>query len=272
MLKFARGGSIAAGSSARIFLICLLSNVGLSQTHVVVSEPDEKADPNSFLLQQIQEQYQTVLERIAEIQRGAETAFSVHRQHVATEIDLLKRDIASGRQADLGRMQRLHHDTRTVTLITSSIAVLVLMLNVVILFWGMNGIATRLGALFDVRLRNTDRMDMLSGSEKTWALDHPTQTRILQIIERLDRRLLELETKTVASDSTAAVNAKPKITPTRAISGAATGSSRAPRVSITLGEGSAIGFLPPSVGAMKLRAWWSRIQKWKRLGTRSRTP
>jgi len=272
MLKFARGGSFATGSSACIFFICLLSNIGLSQTDSVVAEPVENADPNSFLLQQIQEQYQAVLEAIAEIQRGAETALSVHQQGVATEIDVLKRDFASGRKQELGRMQRLHHDTRTVTLITGGIAVFVLLLNAVILFWGMNGIATRLGAIFDVRLQNTGGMDTLSGSEKALALDHSSvQTRIVQIIERLDRRLLELETRAAANDSTATVNAKPKITPAQAASMASTSASRAPRVSITLGEGSAIGFLPPAVGAMKFRAWWSRIQKWKRLGMRSRT-
>jgi hypothetical protein len=272
MANFARGGPLAAGSGACIFSICLLSNLGLCQTESIVSEPDEGREANSFLSQQSQEQHQAVLKAIAEIQLEVKTAFNVHRQDLATEIDFLKRDVASGREQDLDLMQHLHRDTRTVMLTVGGTATFVLLLNAVILFWGMNGISARLTAMFELRPLSSSRMETLTEAQKAAALDEPAvQTRIVQIIERLDRRLLELETRTTVKNlANDLAIPKPTVAPTQVASVASTSSAKVPRVSITLGEGSAIGFLPSAVGAMKWQAWWSRMQKWKKRGKRSR--
>ena len=264
MLTIARGGRLAAGSGACIFSLCLLSTIGLSQTNVVVPEPVEGTDATSAWWRQIQEQHQAVLEAIEEVQHTAEVTLDVHRERVLTELDALKRDLVSRREQDLDVMRRLHDDTRTVTLATGGIAVFVLLLNALILFWGMNGVAARLGAIFNLHPSRPVNTDTIKEIDPPLALDNPVaQTRIVQIIERLDKRLLELETRTIQKGSHAAADAKSRISPMQG-GQPATGPGKAPRVFITLGEGSAIGFLPPAVGALKLRAWWSRVQWWKR--------
>ena len=270
MLTFARGGRFVAGSGACVFSFCLLSSLSLSQTAVVTPEPADSSESNP-LLRQIQEQHQAVLKAIGEIQHNAEVSLDVHRDGLLTQIDALKRDFVSRRDQELGVMRRLHDDTRTVTLVTGGVAILVLLLNAVILFWGVHGIATRLNAIFSVPPLASVKTDIIRGIDEPLALDNSAaQMRLVEIIERLDKRLLELEAKTIQKASYAAVDAKPKIS---SVQGGqlASSFSRAPRVSITLGEGSAIGFLPPAVGAMKLHAWWSRVQKWKRMVRRPRS-
>jgi hypothetical protein len=216
-------------------------------------------------LRQIQEQHHAVLKAIGEIQHNAEVTLDLHRDSLITEMDALKRDLVSRREQDARAMRRLHDDTRTVTLVTGGVAIFVLLLNAAILFWGMNGIGTRLGAVFRAHPLSSVKTDIIRESEERLALDEVAgQLRIVQIIERLDKRLLELETKTIQKESHAATNLKPRLSPVKT-GQPATSQGKIPRVSIMLSEGSAIGFLPPAVGAMKWQAWWSRVQRWKRM-------
>jgi hypothetical protein len=153
------------------------------------------------------------------------------------------------------------------------LAIFLLLLNAVILFWGMNGMTARLTAILTGSLSGTANAAVIAGGHSALTLDNPAtqaSARLLDVIERLDKRLLELESKT-QKNSRVTAEAKRKIAPVQSdLVPAPAKPGEVPRVSITLGEGSAIGFLPQAVGAMKLHAWWSRVQKWKRALRRPR--
>ena len=252
--------------------ICLGSNLGLSQTAVSTPEVVDAAETNAALLQLLQEQHQTVLQAIDHIQRNADVALNGYRLALAEQVNLLKEDFVSYREQDLEVMRGLNQHSEIVSLVAAGLAIFILLLNAVIFFWGMSGIATRLTAILNAASSGTFHATVMAGGPAAPVLDDAAMqasARLLEVIERLDKRLLELESK---KNSLAAAEARRKGAPAPSdFFTASAKSGEVPRVSLTLGEGSAIGFLPQEAGAMKLHAWWSRVQKWKRTLKRSRS-
>jgi hypothetical protein len=271
---FARGGPFKAGVGACIISICLWPNIGLSQTNVAPLELVEGSETNSRLLQLLQEQHQTVLKAIDHIQQNAEITLDAYTLAVVEQMNLLKGDLISYREQDLEVMRGLNQHTETVTLVAAGLAIFILLLNAVILFWGMNGMTARLTAILKGSLSGTVNAAVIAGGDSALTLDNPAtqaSARLLDVIERLDKRLLDLETRArPQKNSIVAAEAKPKIAVQPDLVPAPAKPGEVPRVSITLGEGSALAFLPQAVEAMKLQAWWSRVQKWKRALRRPR--
>ena len=271
-------------------VLCLSIAMGGSQTisppNAAESTSVEKGGkPAEALLtpQQLQEQHQQLLKAVdlirqdaqGQLQRYATTVDRIRKDTDASlkrfattvdaKLDRLNRAVASERERDL---QTLSNSNRF-ALTTASILIGLLLLEILFLAWlsmrAVNRLATRMSAWISEQssfpsaaaVVRIDASHPLGGN-----LVEETSLRLQNAIERVEQRLLDLElttsrfqtslaTSPAAGTSTSPFHANPPQTKPGKASG----------VSLAVGQGESLIFLPQESGIAPLRTYRHFLQK-----------
>ncbi len=286
-------GFFGAGTVACASFLCLSTAMGGSQT----SSPPNGAEPSSVekglkspevLLtpQQLQEQHQQLLKAIDVIRQDTQ----VHLQRYATAVDRIRKDTDASLKRFItavdGKLDRLNravasereHDLQTLrksnrfALTTASIIIGLLLLEILFLSWisgrAVNRLATRMSGWISeqssfsgaVAVVGTDAEHPLTGS-----MVEETSLRLQNAIKRLEQRLLDIEhttsrvqttlTTSPAAEVSIASTAQFRSNPVPAKPGKASG------VSLALGQGESLIFLPHEGGITPFRTYRNFLQK-----------
>jgi hypothetical protein len=226
--------------------------------------------------EQLQAQHQALLHAIEHLREDSEATLSRYTENIRTELNVLKENVAAKREQDLEAMHSLNQSTRTVILVIVGVALLS--------FAFIAGIVFRAMGRMGLQMQGLARKQPLGPKVSvTWKAEQaqwlPSDTgahpggRLVSAIARIEQRLLALESlpaRTKLALPHLAEPAKPKSKSRPAEAETASAKPReVPRVSLTLGEGSALGFLPQEVARSKFRLWRSWWAKLKRLFKRS---
>jgi len=280
------------GNLIRASIFCLATAIGRSQT----SAPSNGVEPLSverssksteILLspQQLQEQHQELLKAVDLIRQDAQghlqrnvaaverirkdTDASLKRFTTAVDgkLDSLNRAVASERERDLQTMR----NSNRFALTTAAILVGLLLLEILFLAWlsvrAVNRLATRMSTWI------AEQSPFPGGAVVRIDTTHPlagnhveeTSLRLQNAIERVEQRLLDLEHTTSRFQSTLATppaaqvsitsTAQFRSNPPQAKPGKASG------VSLTVGHGESLIFLPHENGVDRLHPYRNLLQK-----------
>jgi len=279
--------------------LCLLTSSGWSETNSAsnggAATPADKvatAPETLVWAQQLQEQYQQLLQAIDLIRREAEldhqryslavdrirkdTEFSLQRYAGASDvkIDRLARTFSAERERELEALRR----SNRFALISASIVVGILLLELLFVAWisirAVNRLAARIsggnagqspGFIGDLA-----EWEMKVARFATAGIAGETSLRLENAIDRLERRLLDLEQiasrPAVATRESAATLVskasvpQPGSHPSAALHGKHSG------VSLTVGAGESLIFLPHEKGVAKFPTAGHFLAKlWKRM-------
>jgi hypothetical protein len=233
-----------------------------------------------FSPQQLQEQLQQLLKAIdrvredaaVNLQRSAaavdfirrDTEVSLQRYAAAVDVklDLFNQAFVAAREREL---QAVHSSNRF-ALTTASIMVAVLLLEILFLAWisvrSVNRLAARMSAWLaehspEAPLLGANAAHLLTGN-----MIEQTNLRLQKAIARLEQRFLDLEhaanrfpapANRPVESGTSNTQANSKLTPPK--------SAKAPGVSLSLGEGESLIFLPHDQKVPPLRTHRNILQK-----------
>src|SRR5437867_5066736 len=287
---------VLSGTLACASILCLVTGTGWSQTNPpsqasdsTAGERGEKAQEILFSAQQLQEQHRQLLRALDLVRRDAEANFQRHAATVDrirkdteaslqrfgaaidAKVDFLGQTFAAARERELKALQRSNRFAFTV----ASILVGVLLLEILLAAWisvrSVNRLAATMSALFAAPspfpgaqfVLQTHAAELAPGD-----LIRETNARLQNALDRLERRLLDLD-HAAGQSSTAAqlphtqgpmassLPVGPKILAPKP--------AKASGVSLTLGAGESLIFLPHEKGITQFRSWRNSLQKlWKR--------
>jgi hypothetical protein len=264
-----------------------------AQTNLPPSEADSSSvekgwkSPEILLTtQQLQEQQQQLLKAVdlirqetqVHLQRHAiavdrirkDTDASLKRFTTAVEgkLDHLNRAITSERESSLQTLR----DSNRFALTAASIIVGLLLLEIIFLAWisgrAVNRLATRMSAWISEQspypgaavILGTDATHPLTGN-----MIDETGLRFQNAIERLEQRLFDLEHTTgrfkTTLNSSPAAQASIDAAPQYRSNPLPTKPAKASGVSLALGQGASLIFLPHERGSMPFRTYHSFLQK-----------
>ena len=274
-------------------IVCLSTALGRSQTNspptTVEPLPVEKGSKSPEVLlipQQLQEQHQELLKAVdlirqdtqAHLQRYATAVDRIRKDTDASlkrfttevdgKLDRLNRSVASERERDL---QTLHNSNRF-ALTTASIIVALLLVEILCLAWisgrAVNRLATRMSTWIDEQSSfpgATAVVGIHAAHPLTGNLAEESSLRLQNAIERVEQRLLDLEHTTSRFQTTLAPS------PTAHVSIASSPQFRssmtpakpgkASGVSLTVGQGESLIFLPHERGITPLHTYRNFLQK-----------
>ena len=248
-----RFGFFGAGLAACVGWFCLQPLSLLSQSASVsgdpkpISEADaSEASSGSPTSRQLEEQHQRTLRAIERASSSSEAAFKQSLDAMSDQVNLLRRTISLERNRE---MEALGRSNRNFFLVLLGLVLLALL-------------ATSLTAFLQVRaLHRLTRMarsyaapvpagySVLASANAIIASKAREQTGLLLAIERLDRRLDELETVTTRraiARETAELSQKnaANVAAPAAKTPVSRPPAKFPHIALTIGENAALGFLP----------------------------
>jgi len=291
-----RTQAVLSGTRVCVSLFCLSFAVGWSQS----SSPSNKAEPASgeriskapevlltpqaLAAQQLQEQHQQLLKAVELIRQDTQ----IHLQRYATAMERIRKDtdtslkqftaavdgklerlnrtVASERERDLQTLR----DSNQFALTSASIIVGLLLLEILFLAWlsmrAVNRLATRMSAWNSERASfpgtvatvELDATNPLAGN-----LVEETNLRLQNVIEHLEQRLLDLEHTSNRVQATLISPASPVSFPPAHFRSSALPArpGKASGVSLTIGQGESLIFLPHEREITPLRAYQGFLQK-----------
>ena len=268
-------GLFGANIIACAFWLYLSTATGQPQTNIFPDVTDllsaeefwrsMEALPSS---QQLQEQHQQLMQAIGLIRQDTEAALHRHANAINLKLDLVNQALASEREREL----QAWRSSNRFALATASIIVGVVFLEILFLAWLSARAVNRLAARIFACLAGQSlpsATSALSGGNAAYLLAEnvmeEANLRLQYGIERLERRLLDLESATTRFQ---AASQKPPSTSTaKALSLHARSEASAPKVtrhpgvSLTLGDGESLIFLPHDNEATQFRSFRHFLQK-----------
>jgi len=284
-----------SGIFACAVVICLSTSTGWSEGKGPSNAPEPGTGEKSPLPpeqppwpQQLQEQHQQLLKALEGIRQEAElnrqryaaaverirkdSELSLQRFAAALDVkvDILNQTFVSEREHELQALRRSNRFALT----SASVMVGILLLEILFVAWislrAVNRLATRISAWLSKRSVFPGIVEERDGSLVQGDVIQQTTLRLQTALERFELRLLDLEhtanrfhTAATPSPATAATKVpspQSAFKPLAALSGKPSG------VSLTLGVGESLIFLPHEKEMTHFPAWRNLLQKlWKKV-------
>jgi len=243
-------GLIEAGLAACISSLCLSPSPGLPQDRRETATANGTNLSDTAAVQRIELQQRAILDAVERIRDDSHAALNRYTDAMLTQFNVLQESFAAQQVRDMEAVARLNRFTQNVVEIIIGATVLTVLTMAWIPLWATNRMAKK---ILDI---GRARAAIPAGL----AVPMPERLRIESAIERLEERLLTLEAH--PAESAAIGMEECEVQPTQQ-----TRSSKlepTPRVALTVGEGSALVFLPHEVQsppAGRLRRQFARLKK-----------
>ena len=209
-------------------------------------------------LRQLQEQYQSAHATIETLRQEMQSEIERRATSVTAQLTVLRQDFGTQHELDLQAMRRSNQTTLTIVLVMIGILALGVMFIALVPLRMMNRLAARVAA--------SPAEPALAVEEAYQAAFMPLEqssTRLQSAVQLLEQRLVELETR---STHPYASPVSPSDAPARAADPRpASKAPSTPRVSLAMGGGEALMFLPQEARAPKVRSHLSFMQRIKQV-------
>ena len=210
-------------------------------------------------LRQLQEQYQAVLTALQTLRQEMQSESERRATSMTAQLTLLRQDFAAQHELDFQAMHRSNQTTLTIVLVMIGILALGVMFIALVPLRMMNRLAARVA--------DSPTGLTLAAEDAYQAAFTPLErssTRLQSSVQLLEQRLLELELR--ATHPPSAGPAAPSDAPGRFADPRPVPKAPATsRVSLTMGGGEALMFLPQDVRAPKVRSHLTLLQKIKQV-------
>ena len=264
-----------SGLVALLSLCCLPANPGLSQTtpppanavptlplpaapRAVRAEDPPPAQPTAADLRQLQDAYQSAHDTIETLREQMQAEIERHATSITAQLTLLKQDVTAQREVDWQAMRGSNQTTLTIVLVMIGILALGVMFIALVPLRMMNRLAARVAA--------TPAGPTLAVEDAYHAAFMPLEqssTRLQSAVQLLEQRLIELETRSTHPHTSPAAPSDGPAKPAEARPPPKAPSS--PRVSLAMGGGEALMFLPQDARVPKVRSHLTLLQKLKQV-------
>jgi hypothetical protein len=214
---------------------------------------------------QLQEQYKSAQASIEMLRQETQSEIERRATSITAQLTLLKQDVGAQHDLDWQAMRRSNQTTLTIVLVMIGILALGVMFIALVPLRMMHRLAARVAA---------------SPTELTLAAEDAYQaaftplerssTRLQSAVQMLEQRLVELETRSTPPHTSPAAPSDAPAKPSDSRSASKTPST--PRVSLAMGGGEALMFLPQDVRSPKARPHLTLLQKIKQVFKPSPAP
>ena len=248
-------GLLEAGLVACITTFCLSPVSAFPQ--LPQQQPElTNTIPDSAAVQRIQQQQQALFEAIERIQQDSDTALSRYTDAVLTQFNLLQDSFAAQQAKDIAAAEQFNRFTRNVVIVMIVGMFLSLLVIAWVPLWATNRMAKKIMEIG--RARN-----LLASSENVAPSE---DLEVESAINRLEQRLLSLETEPPAARKAAEPETATGSHPPPAKA------PMTPRVSLAVGDSSALVFLPHDVESPRWPGFRRQLTNLKKFWARSRSP
>jgi hypothetical protein len=206
-------------------------------------------------LEKLQTQQQATLRAVQTIHQQAVSALDRQTALLSTQLTAVSESLARQQQEEFTFLRESHRSLLTLVAAVAGVLCLGLAVLALLSARAMSRLATAASALPAAQLWRLSGQATGEGTATAAAelsLEESLTARLQDALDRLEIRLLELETSAVrahGSGRPAHAIRPPGSSPSPAVEGKPRGATEGPpRMSMTLREGAAIGFLPGAVG------------------------
>lgn len=251
-----------SGLVALLSFFCLSTASILSQAVVdsdaPSSGPTEESPlslPSMAEMRRLQEQYQSAFAAIEALRQEMQSEFERRSTSISAQLTLIEQGLATQHEQDLLEVYRSNQTTLTVVLVMIGILGLGVLFIALVPLRLMNRLAARVAAY-----PAASGVAGLEGDHTTFTPPEAISARLQSSLQSLEQRLAELEARSMhpySARPSAPYGASVKLADQRP----ATKAPSTSRVSLAVGGGEALMFLPREGHAPKLRSPLNLLQR-----------